>query len=79
MEIFIKSVVGHGSNISCKKMSYLKIYSKNGGGGGGGHGPSGRPFSAVHDLSPVRRNRSHSVIKIRSHEHLCICLRTETK
>ena len=34
MEIFVESVVGYGSNISCKKMSYLKIYSKSEGGGG---------------------------------------------
>ena len=39
MEIFFTSVVGHGWNISSKKMSYLKIYSKS-----GGHAP----ISAVH-------------------------------
>ena len=47
MEIFIKSVVGHGSNIRCKKMSYLKIYSKSE--GGMGAMPPPPPFSAVHD------------------------------
>ena len=52
MEIFIKSVVGHGSNISCKKMSYLEIYSKS---GGGGHGPPGPP-------SP--RSMYHMIVRI---------------
>ena len=37
-----KQDVGHGWNISCEKMSYLKLYSKSG--GGGGHAP----ISAVH-------------------------------